>query len=57
MTLPESIRLVTATPAAVVGLKDRGRIAFGLRADLARVRRSQGVPVVRSVWREGRRVA
>ena len=57
MTLPQSIRLVTATPAAAVGLNDRGRIAMGLRADLVRVRRTSGVPVVRSVWREGRRVA
>lgn len=57
MTLPESIRLVTATPARAVGLDDRGRIAAGLRGDLVRVRRTTGVPVVRSVWREGRRVA
>jgi alpha-D-ribose 1-methylphosphonate 5-triphosphate diphosphatase len=57
MTLPQSIRLVTATPAAAVGLNDRGSIAKGLRADLVRVRRTSGVPVVRSVWREGRRVA
>lgn len=57
MTLPETIRLVTATPARAVGLNDRGRIDRGLRADLARVHRGGGVPVVRSVWREGRRVA
>lgn len=57
MDLPQAIKLVTATPAATVGLSDRGRIAPGLRADLVRVKRGQGVPVVRSVWREGRRVA
>jgi alpha-D-ribose 1-methylphosphonate 5-triphosphate diphosphatase len=57
MTLPQSIRLVTATPARAVGLADRGRIETGLRADLVRVRRTSGVPVVRSVWREGHRVA
>ncbi|WP_137391057.1 alpha-D-ribose 1-methylphosphonate 5-triphosphate diphosphatase [Rhodoligotrophos defluvii] len=57
MSLPESIGLVSATPARVVGLEDRGRIARGLRADLVRVRRHKGVPVVRAVWREGRRVA
>ena len=55
--LPAAIRMVTATPARAVGLADRGRIATGLRADLVRVRRPSGVPVVRSVWREGRRVA
>lgn len=57
MTLPESIRLVSATPARAVGLEDRGRIAEGLRADVVRVRCDGGVPIVRSVWREGRRVA
>ena len=57
MELHEAIKLVTATPARTVGLTDRGRIEEGLRADLARVRRDSGVPVVRSVWREGRRVA
>ena len=57
MDLPKAIAMVTATPARTVGLDDRGRIAPGLRADLVRVRRTSGVPVVRSVWREGRRVA
>jgi alpha-D-ribose 1-methylphosphonate 5-triphosphate diphosphatase len=55
--LPQAIAMVTATPARTVGLEDRGRIAVGLRADIARVRRPEGIPVVRSVWREGRRVA
>lgn len=57
MSLPDAIRLVTATPARTVGLDDRGRIAEGLKADLVRVRRKSGVPVVRSVWRSGERVA
>jgi len=52
-----AIAMVTATPARSVGLTDRGRIADGLRADLVRVHRNAGVPVVRAVWREGRRVA
>ncbi len=55
--LPQAIAMVTATPARTVGLNDRGRIAEGLRADLVRVHRHKGVPVVRGVWREGRRVA
>ncbi|PHP68774.1 phosphonate metabolism protein PhnM [Zhengella mangrovi] len=57
MTLPRAIAMVTANPARQVGLADRGRIAPGLRADLVRVHRDAGVPVVRTVWREGRRVA
>jgi alpha-D-ribose 1-methylphosphonate 5-triphosphate diphosphatase len=56
MPLPQAIALVTATPARTVGLDDRGRIAAGLRADLVRIHRMEGVPVVRSVWREGLRV-
>ena len=55
--LSRAIAMVTATPARSVGLADRGRIATGLRADLVRVHRQEGVPVVRAVWREGRRVA
>ena len=53
----KAIAMVTATPARTVGLDDRGRIEAGLRADLVRVHRHQGVPVTRAVWREGRRVA
>ena len=57
ISLPKAIAMVTATPARAVSLDDRGRIATGLRADLVRVFRDHGVPVTRSVWREGRRVA
>ncbi len=57
ISLPKAIAMVTSTPARTVSLNDRGRIATGLRADLVRVFRDEGVPVTRSVWREGRRVA
>lgn len=57
ITLPKAICMVTSTPAKTVGLQDRGRIASGLRADLVRVRHEEDVPIVRSVWREGIRVA
>ncbi len=57
IALPEALRMVTANPARAVGLTDRGRLAPGLRADLVRVKREDGVPVVRGVWREGQRVA
>lgn len=56
MTLPEAMQLVTSRPAAAVGLTDRGRIAPGLRADLAVLHMEDGIPLVRSVWREGRQV-
>jgi len=55
--LAEAIRMVTATPAKTVGLTDRGSLREGLKADIVRVRRDTGVPVVRTVWRDGERVA
>jgi alpha-D-ribose 1-methylphosphonate 5-triphosphate diphosphatase len=55
--LPAAIRKVTATPAAMVGLDDRGVIAEGMRADLIQVNVRHEAPVVRQVWREGARVA
>ncbi|HEU0145606.1 MAG TPA: alpha-D-ribose 1-methylphosphonate 5-triphosphate diphosphatase [Bradyrhizobium sp.] len=55
--LAAAIRTVTKTPAEAVGLADRGEIAIGRRADLIRVQEAGDIPVVRSVWREGRRVA
>jgi alpha-D-ribose 1-methylphosphonate 5-triphosphate diphosphatase len=55
--LPDAVRTVTKAPAKAVGLNDRGEIALGKRADLIRVHVGAGVPVVRSVWRAGQRVA
>jgi len=55
--LAAAVRTVTKTPADAVGLSDRGEIAAGKRADLIRVHVAGDVPVVRSVWREGIRVA
>jgi len=55
--LASAVRTVTKAPAEAVGLADRGEIAAGKRADLIRVHVARGIPVVRSVWREGRRVA
>lgn len=58
ITLPESVAMVSARPAAAAHLHDRGEIAVGRRADLVRVRRRPGdVPVVRGVWRQGQRVS
>src|SRR3954452_463951 len=55
--LAAAVRTVTKPPAEAVGLADRGEIAVGKRADLIRVHVAHDVPVVRSVWREGQRVA
>ena len=54
--LASAIRMVTKNPAEATGLSDRGEIVAGRRADLARVAADGHVPVVRSLWREGRRV-
>lgn len=56
--IPRAIATVTSNPAEATGLTDRGRIAAGLRADLARVRWQPGTwPKPAAVWRAGERVA
>lgn len=55
--LPEAIARVSANPAEMVGLNDRGRIAPGQRADLIEVSIRDELPVVKRVCRRGERVA
>ena len=57
ISLPQAVALVSKHPAEAGGLADRGEIALGKRADLVRVTVADGVPIVRAVWRQGRRVA
>lgn len=57
IALPTAIGLVTRNPARAAALEDRGEIAPGKRADLVRVRVVDGLPVVRAVYRQGRRVS
>jgi alpha-D-ribose 1-methylphosphonate 5-triphosphate diphosphatase len=54
--LPAAMRMVASVPARACGLDDRGEILPGLRADLIRVHLVDHFPVVRSAWRNGRRV-
>lgn len=56
ISLPQGIAMVTANPARMAGLPDRGALSEGLRADVVRVREWQGMPVIRQVWRAGERV-
>ncbi len=56
LPLHEAIAKVTGNLADVLGLDDRGELAAGKRADLVQVRVFQDVPVVRGVWRQGRRL-
>jgi alpha-D-ribose 1-methylphosphonate 5-triphosphate diphosphatase len=57
ISLPDAIATVTRNPARAANLDDRGEIAQGKRADLVRVRLQDGMPVVRAVYRQGRRVS
>jgi alpha-D-ribose 1-methylphosphonate 5-triphosphate diphosphatase len=57
ISLPQAIRMVSATPAKAAHLSDRGEIIAGKRADLVRVRMHGDMPVVKGVWRQGRRVS
>lgn len=48
-TLPQAVAMITATPAAAVGLHDRGALATGRRADIVVVRMRRRVPEVTSL--------
>ncbi len=56
-SLAKAVAVVTSGPARAARLDDRGVIEVGRRADLLRVSRHDGLPVVRGVWVEGRRAA
>jgi alpha-D-ribose 1-methylphosphonate 5-triphosphate diphosphatase len=55
--LHRALGFVTAGPARMARLDDRGRIAPGLRADLLQVRRVGALTAAVAVWRQGQRVA
>jgi alpha-D-ribose 1-methylphosphonate 5-triphosphate diphosphatase len=48
--LAKAFDLVTGGPAASVGLRDRGRLAIGMRADLTLVSFNARLSTVRGVW-------
>ncbi|MFA5123159.1 alpha-D-ribose 1-methylphosphonate 5-triphosphate diphosphatase [Zavarzinia sp.] len=54
--LAEAIATVSRNPARSIGLDDLGALEAGYRADVLRVRRIDGLPIVEMVWRDGRRV-
>jgi alpha-D-ribose 1-methylphosphonate 5-triphosphate diphosphatase len=57
LPLEQTVRWISANPASMAQLEDRGRIEPGLRADLVEVVIVHEVPCVVRVWREGVRVA
>lgn len=56
ISLPQAVATATINPAEAAGMKDRGEIKPGKRADLVRVRVSEDMPVVGEVWSAGARV-
>ena len=56
ISLSKAIQLVTKRPAEAGGFHDRGEIAIGKRADFVHLRVEDGIPIVLTVWRQGRRV-
>ena len=56
-SLPRAVQTITKTPATSVGLDDRGELSPGKRADLIQMHLHPAHPVIRSVWRQGQRVA
>jgi alpha-D-ribose 1-methylphosphonate 5-triphosphate diphosphatase len=58
IALPAALAMVTWKVADMVGLRDRGRLQPGLRADILWFREvgEQRTPVVRGLWSKGKRV-
>ena len=55
--IAHGLATVTAAPAAAAGLADRGRLAPDWRADVIHFTVSDGAPILRGTWVQGRRVA
>lgn len=55
ITLPAAMAKVTWKVADILGLRDRGHLKPGLRADLVRFRALGATPVISTVWSQGRR--
>lgn len=49
----EAVALVSSGPARIAGLRDRGRISVGKRADLVAIDVRDGLPIVRQTWVHG----
>lgn len=56
LPLEAAVATVSENVADMLGFDDRGAIVPGRRADLVRVRRVDGAPLVRTAWREGRQI-
>jgi alpha-D-ribose 1-methylphosphonate 5-triphosphate diphosphatase len=56
ISLPQAVAMASSNPADAVGLTDRGALEIGKRADMLRISLIDNTPVVRAVWRSGKRV-
>ena len=56
MGLADAVATVSLNVAEMLDFNDRGAIVPDRRADLVRVRRIDGAPLVRTVWRQGRQI-
>jgi alpha-D-ribose 1-methylphosphonate 5-triphosphate diphosphatase len=54
--LSQTMGMVTWKISDMVGLKDRGRLRVGSRADIMRFKVFDDSPIVRTVWSQGVRV-
>lgn len=57
LPLYDTVAMVSANVADMVGLDDRGEIAPGKAADLLQVKVVDGLPVIKRVWKRGAAVA
>lgn len=56
LPLEKAIATVTENPAHFLRLHDRGQLTEGRRGDMVRVSYFNNTPVVRAVWRAGKRI-
>jgi alpha-D-ribose 1-methylphosphonate 5-triphosphate diphosphatase len=56
INLATAVRCVTENPAQAVGLKNRGSIQVGYKADLLRVGKHSDLPILKETWKSGERV-
>ena len=54
--LPRAINSVTKAPALAAGLKDRGTLAIGQRADIIQFERIEDIGLIHQVWSQGKSV-
>ncbi|HEC71221.1 MAG TPA: alpha-D-ribose 1-methylphosphonate 5-triphosphate diphosphatase, partial [Roseobacter sp.] len=54
--LARGIATVTHAPALHSGLRDRGTLEIGMRADIIRFKRLDGLAILKETWSAGQRV-